>query len=237
MTLRARLLVGLLVLAAAGLAVAGGVTYQEQKGFLLDRVDAQLRSAGPGGPLARPTCDQEHHSLGRADRRQRLHMQRDRSGSRPRAIERHVDLRADEPWSRSAGGRSRVRPRGRVEDGRHPYAPAREEARQAQCATRPACGAPAGEHSGGAVRRYRRLGTGVCRAGVPSARGDAGGQRGGSEKGEDALRRSPNACLAQFTASLAGRTAAYRCRVAGRRRGVDRPRSELDLCRSVARQV
>jgi two-component system OmpR family sensor kinase len=44
-TLRARLLVGLLVLAAAGLAVAGVVTYQEQKGFLLDRVDAQLRSA------------------------------------------------------------------------------------------------------------------------------------------------------------------------------------------------
>ena len=45
MTLRARLLVGLLVLAAAGLAVAGVVTYHEQQRFLLDRVDAELDTA------------------------------------------------------------------------------------------------------------------------------------------------------------------------------------------------
>jgi len=45
MTLRVRLLVGLVVLAAIGLAVAGGVTYHEQKSFLSKRVNDQLTSA------------------------------------------------------------------------------------------------------------------------------------------------------------------------------------------------
>jgi two-component system, OmpR family, sensor kinase len=46
-SLRARLLVGLLALAAAGLLVLGGVTYAEQRSFLLDRVDQQAESALP----------------------------------------------------------------------------------------------------------------------------------------------------------------------------------------------
>jgi len=46
-SLRARLLVGLLGLAAAGLLVLGAVTYAEQRSFLLDRVDQQAESAMP----------------------------------------------------------------------------------------------------------------------------------------------------------------------------------------------
>src|SRR3954454_3574844 len=45
MTLRVRLLVGLVVLAAIGLAVASAVTYHEQKMFLSKRVNEQLSSA------------------------------------------------------------------------------------------------------------------------------------------------------------------------------------------------
>ncbi len=45
MTLRVRLLLGLVVLAAIGLAVAGGVTYHEQQTFLSKRVNEQLASA------------------------------------------------------------------------------------------------------------------------------------------------------------------------------------------------
>jgi two-component system OmpR family sensor kinase len=45
MTLRVRLLLGLVVLAAVGLAVAGGVTYHEQQTFLSKRVNEQLASA------------------------------------------------------------------------------------------------------------------------------------------------------------------------------------------------
>jgi two-component system OmpR family sensor kinase len=45
MTLRVRLLVGLVVLAAIGLAVAGSVTYHEQQSFYSARVKAQLTSA------------------------------------------------------------------------------------------------------------------------------------------------------------------------------------------------
>ncbi len=47
MSLRARLLLGLLALAALGLLVAGAVTYAEQKSFLEDRVDQQARAALP----------------------------------------------------------------------------------------------------------------------------------------------------------------------------------------------
>jgi two-component system, OmpR family, sensor kinase len=46
-SLRARLIVGLLVLAAAGLLVLGGVTYAEQRSFLYDRIDQQTQSALP----------------------------------------------------------------------------------------------------------------------------------------------------------------------------------------------
>ncbi len=56
-SLRARLIVGLVALAAAGLLIAGAVTYSEQRSFLYERVDQQAlaaanlpsTSAGPGG--------------------------------------------------------------------------------------------------------------------------------------------------------------------------------------------
>jgi two-component system, OmpR family, sensor kinase len=47
-SLRARLLVGMVALVAIGLTVAAVVTYEEQRSFLLDRVDQQVQSAlGP----------------------------------------------------------------------------------------------------------------------------------------------------------------------------------------------
>jgi two-component system OmpR family sensor kinase len=46
-SLRARLIVGLLALAAVGLVLAGAITYAEQRSFLIDRVDQQARSAMP----------------------------------------------------------------------------------------------------------------------------------------------------------------------------------------------
>jgi two-component system OmpR family sensor kinase len=45
MSLRARLLVGMVLLVAAGLAATAIVTYEEQRSFLLDRVDQQVASA------------------------------------------------------------------------------------------------------------------------------------------------------------------------------------------------
>ena len=47
MSLRARLIMGLLALAALGLVVAGSVTYAEQRSFLQERVDRQARAALP----------------------------------------------------------------------------------------------------------------------------------------------------------------------------------------------
>jgi len=44
-SLRARLVAGLLALAAVGLLVLGGITYAEQRSFLIDRVDQQLHAA------------------------------------------------------------------------------------------------------------------------------------------------------------------------------------------------
>ncbi len=44
-SLRARLLAAVLILAAAGLLLLGGVTYAEQRSFLLKRIDDQARSA------------------------------------------------------------------------------------------------------------------------------------------------------------------------------------------------
>src|SRR3954451_24325371 len=58
MSLRARLIAALLVLAAAGLVTLAAVTYAEQRSFLLDGVDKQTHDAqravsfelgGPGG--------------------------------------------------------------------------------------------------------------------------------------------------------------------------------------------
>ena len=63
MSLRARLIAALLVLAAAGLVTLAAVTYAEQRSFLFDGVDKQARDAqravsfeltGPGGIPGRP---------------------------------------------------------------------------------------------------------------------------------------------------------------------------------------
>jgi two-component system OmpR family sensor kinase len=47
MSLRARLIAGLLVLATVGLVLLGGVTYAEQRSFLLQRIDQQAATAIP----------------------------------------------------------------------------------------------------------------------------------------------------------------------------------------------
>ncbi|HEY7622445.1 MAG TPA: HAMP domain-containing sensor histidine kinase [Solirubrobacteraceae bacterium] len=53
-SLRARLTVAVLVLTAVGLLLLGAITYAEQRSFLYDRVDQQLRAAmGPAGNEAR----------------------------------------------------------------------------------------------------------------------------------------------------------------------------------------
>lgn len=65
MSLRARLLVGLVALVAVGLTAAAIVTYEEQRSFLLTRLDQQVSNSRlpvsvalglvhPGGPKARP---------------------------------------------------------------------------------------------------------------------------------------------------------------------------------------
>jgi len=46
-SLRARLISGVLALAAIGLLFVGGITYLEQRAFLIERVDQQVRSALP----------------------------------------------------------------------------------------------------------------------------------------------------------------------------------------------
>src|SRR3954451_16175763 len=71
MSLRARLIAGLLVLATAGLLVLAAITYAEQRSFLLDRVDQQTRSAIPAvgralaeaGVAAPPGEQREHHGV------------------------------------------------------------------------------------------------------------------------------------------------------------------------------
>ncbi|MEA2479263.1 MAG: two-component system, OmpR family, sensor kinase, partial [Thermoleophilaceae bacterium] len=47
MSLRARLLTGLVVLVTGGLIAMAGITYFEQRSFLLDRADEQARAAVP----------------------------------------------------------------------------------------------------------------------------------------------------------------------------------------------
>jgi two-component system OmpR family sensor kinase len=66
-SLRARLIAGLLALTAAGLLVAGAVTYLEQRSFLLDRVNQQALAAAPAlehqldGQGARPVGSDHDH--------------------------------------------------------------------------------------------------------------------------------------------------------------------------------
>jgi two-component system OmpR family sensor kinase len=55
-SLRARLVAGLLVLAAIGLVSLAGITYAEQRSFMLQRVDQQLRDAGL--PIAHALAEQ-----------------------------------------------------------------------------------------------------------------------------------------------------------------------------------
>src|SRR3954451_1198165 len=62
-SLRARLLVAVLVLTAAGLLLVGAVVYAEQRSFLVQRVDQQLRSAP--GPEAFALHDDQ--GFGRVD--------------------------------------------------------------------------------------------------------------------------------------------------------------------------
>jgi two-component system OmpR family sensor kinase len=70
-SLRARLIIGLLALAAVGLVLLAGITYVEQRHFLMKRVDQQLTSSasyagrghypsGGGMPLGRPGDDGDH---------------------------------------------------------------------------------------------------------------------------------------------------------------------------------
>src|SRR3954466_9401196 len=62
-SLRARLLVAVLVLTATGLLLVGAVVYAEQRSFLVQRVDQQLRSAP--GPVAFALHDDQ--GFGRVD--------------------------------------------------------------------------------------------------------------------------------------------------------------------------
>ena len=77
-SLRARLVAGLVALAAAGLIVAAAVTYAEQRSFQLDRVDQQVRSAvvplsgqlderGPSLPSRHSPHGDDDHAPGERD--------------------------------------------------------------------------------------------------------------------------------------------------------------------------
>src|SRR4051794_12909419 len=62
MSLRTRLVAGLVGLAAVGLLLLGGITYAEQRSFLYDRLDQQVRSAP--GPLAHALDDRDGEGRG-----------------------------------------------------------------------------------------------------------------------------------------------------------------------------
>jgi two-component system, OmpR family, sensor kinase len=72
MSLRSRLVATLLAISAAGLLLLGSVTYVEQRGFLLQRVDQQVRQAPPAvgrlladaGIGAAPAADDHHDGTG-----------------------------------------------------------------------------------------------------------------------------------------------------------------------------
>src|SRR5258706_6325681 len=66
MTLRVRLLFGLVVLAAIGLAVAGGVTYRQTRADLLSRVDQQLDTSSQSPNLFFHGFDQNDETLSHA---------------------------------------------------------------------------------------------------------------------------------------------------------------------------
>jgi two-component system, OmpR family, sensor kinase len=68
MSLRARLLIGLLAIAALGLLIAGAVTYAEQRSFLQDRVDQQARDAFPGVSHALDEREIDESGFGRRGR-------------------------------------------------------------------------------------------------------------------------------------------------------------------------
>jgi two-component system OmpR family sensor kinase len=70
-SLRARLLVGLLALAAVGLLLLGGITYAEQRSFLMQRVDQQAHVApfGVARALAQADADDDFGGLERNGRR------------------------------------------------------------------------------------------------------------------------------------------------------------------------
>ena len=67
-SLRARLLAGLLALTAAGMLIAGGVTYAEQRSFAYQRVDDQTRDAPFAARRARSTAATATTARGRAGR-------------------------------------------------------------------------------------------------------------------------------------------------------------------------
>ena len=88
-SLRARLLAAVLVLAAAGLLLLGGITYAEQRSFLMDRVDQQARAAPPA--VARALAD---------------------AGVGPKLPDRDHDRGPREPGGPPDGGPQRLVPQG-----------------------------------------------------------------------------------------------------------------------------
>ena len=93
MSLRARLLVGLVVLVAAGLLVAGIVTYTAERSFLVARVDQQVA----GEPIS-SFEDSSTASSALAQRRSAGHRRsRRRLGGGPRALRRRPGAAAVQP--------------------------------------------------------------------------------------------------------------------------------------------
>jgi two-component system OmpR family sensor kinase len=76
-SLRARLVAGVVAVAAVGLVILAGVTYAEQRSFQLDRIDQQVHAAvfpvsgqldrRVGGPAAGPSQDPDDHGGGHDD--------------------------------------------------------------------------------------------------------------------------------------------------------------------------
>src|ERR1700751_3544535 len=71
LSLRARLVLGVFALAAAGLIAADPLTYTSLRSFLLDRVDSSLEAGHAeveqqalGGPLGGPPGEGSHHDHG-----------------------------------------------------------------------------------------------------------------------------------------------------------------------------
>ena len=58
-SLRARLVAGLLALAAVGLVALAGITYAEQRSFLVERVDDQLDAVGDSAAYEIPLGDED----------------------------------------------------------------------------------------------------------------------------------------------------------------------------------